>query len=176
MARIRLPFFLIPGDLIVAAPILAIASLPLLKVMAIRAARGGLIPWQMVMNSRIGSFQFVIGREFGISWHGYLGKQNVFFHQTHPDEGYSIEYHPVLIKSIILDFPILDYRPVRIFANKVAASILFQLGFSVDIVTDAEIQKTEGNDDFIADNGGQLKLDPSFIFYLRLGFDGRLYM
>ena len=45
-SRFRAPFWLIPGDLVVAAPILSVTSKKTLMKMAIQAANGGLIPWQ----------------------------------------------------------------------------------------------------------------------------------
>src|SRR4029077_3280535 len=62
-ARFRAPFWLIPGDLVVAAPVLAFTSQKTLMKMAVQAANGGLIPWQAGIATRAGRFQFVFGRE-----------------------------------------------------------------------------------------------------------------
>ena len=61
--RLRIPFWLIPGDLILATPVLAFTNPTALKKMAIRAADGGLIPWQTRLSTRFGAFQFMAGRE-----------------------------------------------------------------------------------------------------------------
>jgi hypothetical protein len=65
--RVRAPFWLIPGDIIVAAPVLALVSRKTLEKMAVQAGNGGLIPWQTGIATRIGRFQFVLGREVGVN-------------------------------------------------------------------------------------------------------------
>src|SRR5262249_62153449 len=57
--RLRLPFWLIPGDLILAAPVLAFTDPKAFARMAITAADGGLIPWQRRIATPIGDVQFV---------------------------------------------------------------------------------------------------------------------
>ena len=75
--RWRVPFCLIPGDLIVATPVLAFTNPRKLKKMAMRSVNGGLIPWQTGIATRIGRFQFMLGREIGLSFYGYASDQNV---------------------------------------------------------------------------------------------------
>jgi hypothetical protein len=38
--------------------------------MAVTAANGGLIPWQLGWATRFGRFQFVLGREVGVAFYG----------------------------------------------------------------------------------------------------------
>ena len=38
--------------------------------MAVTAANGGLIPWQLGRATRFGRFQFVLGREIGATFYG----------------------------------------------------------------------------------------------------------
>ena len=68
--RLRCPFWLIPGDLIVAGPVLVFTSPKTLTKMAVEAANGGLIPYEAGIATQIGRFQFVLGREVGISFYG----------------------------------------------------------------------------------------------------------
>jgi hypothetical protein len=68
-ARFRAPFWLVPGDLILAAPVLAFVSRDTLMKMAVQSASGGLIPWQAGIATRIGRFQFVLGREVALSFY-----------------------------------------------------------------------------------------------------------
>ena len=42
--------------------------------MAVTAANGGLIPWQLGWATRFGRFQFVLGREIGATFYG-LGSE-----------------------------------------------------------------------------------------------------
>ena len=39
--------------------------------MAVTAGNGGLIPWQTGWATRVGRFQFVLGRELGATFYGY---------------------------------------------------------------------------------------------------------
>ncbi len=65
--RVRAPSWLVRGDMVVAAPLLALTSPKRLKTMAVQAANGSLIPWQTGIATPIGRFQFVRGREAGIN-------------------------------------------------------------------------------------------------------------
>ena len=67
--RLRLPFCLIPGDLILASPLL-LFSPNTYKKMGIAAVNGGLIPWQSGIASSIGRFQLILGREVGLTFYG----------------------------------------------------------------------------------------------------------
>jgi hypothetical protein len=81
--RLRAPFWLVPGDLIVATPVLALTAPQKLQKMAVESANGGLIPWQSGRASRIGRFQFVLGREVAVSLYGYLGDQTIHHIHAH---------------------------------------------------------------------------------------------
>jgi hypothetical protein len=122
-ARVRAPFWLIPGDLLVAGPVLAFTSRRSLQKMAVQAANGGLIPWQAGIATRIGRFQFVLGREVGLS----------FYHNS--------SEHPLLIptpsvppvnatlvalNSLQVDFPILEWRLFRTFSLTQSSGLMIQ--------------------------------------------------
>ena len=68
--RLRMPFYLVPGDLLLLAP-LYFFSPDDYTDMAVTASNGGLIPWQNGWATRIGRFQFVLGRELGATFYGY---------------------------------------------------------------------------------------------------------
>ena len=72
-ARFRAPFFLVPGDLILAAPILLLTSPKKFTEMAAVAATGGLIPYERRIHTPVGRFQIVLGREVGATFYGYTG-------------------------------------------------------------------------------------------------------
>jgi len=106
-ARLRLPFWLIPGDLVLAAPVLAFTSKTSLQKMAVQAANGGLIPWQAGIATRIGRFQFVLGREVGVSLYRN-GRGHPILVPTPgvPPANATL----VAVNSIEVEFPILEYR------------------------------------------------------------------
>jgi hypothetical protein len=121
--RGRAPFWLVPGDLVIAAPVLALFSRNTLQTMAVQAANGGLVPWQTGIATRIGRFQFVLGREVGINWYR-LDTNNPMPVQT-PGVA-PLGRTLVAVRSIEADFPFLEYRPFRSFSRKQTSSILIQ--------------------------------------------------
>jgi hypothetical protein len=125
--RLRCPFWLIPGDLIVAAPVLAFTSPQTLGKMAVEAANGGLIPYESGIATPIGRFQFVLGREIGISFYGNYS----FIIPTAgvpPNNATSLA-----LSSIQYEFPIVEYRPFRSFALDQSSSVLIQLYYAIDV-------------------------------------------
>jgi hypothetical protein len=132
--RLRLPFFLIPGDLLVAGPVLAFTSKSALQKMAVTAANGGLIPWQSGLATNIGRFQFVLGREVGVSFYGLGRPKDVFILPTGIGKATLLEY-----RSTKLDFPILEYRPLRTYAQSQSASLMVQLNAGVDMPSRAKV-------------------------------------
>src|SRR5215813_13875 len=158
--RARIPFWLIPGDLLILGPFLVLFDTQTLKHMAIQAGSGGLIPWQRTFNSPIGAFQFIAGREIGVGLYGYLkhGIQNI---------GYDgVALYGYSYRSAVLDFPLVEYRPFRTFATNQALTLALQFGLGVDIP----------NNGHRLDNAAPTPdLGAAFIFYLRVAFDARYY-
>lgn len=119
-ARFRAPFWLVPGDVLVATPLLAWTNPAAMKKMAVRAANGGLIPWQQGIATRIGRFQFVLGREVGLSFYGnhtiaISGMEVAGTNET-----------MVSLRSIQVEFPILEYRLFRTFSQNQSSGLLIQ--------------------------------------------------
>lgn len=138
--RIRLPFWLIPGDLLIAAPILLITSPETLTRMGVEATNGGLFPWQARMFTSFGSFQLILGREIGASFYGYFGRDNRILIPDY-DLG---EVLVVEIHSIQFDFPILEYRPFRSFSYDQTSSLVFKVFAGLDYPTFASVILPEG--------------------------------
>ncbi|MCX2719181.1 hypothetical protein [Lentiprolixibacter aurantiacus] len=127
--RVRMPFWLIPGDLILVAPILSWASPKTLQRMAVTSGNGGLIPWQSGISTPIGRFQFVLGREVGVSFYGVRRIQESI---VIPNSNFS-EFFLVGYRSTKWDFPFLEYQPTRAFSNTQSAMLKFQFSFGVDV-------------------------------------------
>ncbi len=133
--RIRLPFYLLPGDLIFAAPFVYLFSHKSAASMAIAAANGGLIPWQSGIASSIGRFQFILGREVGVSFYGLSATKPAIVIPTSAGKGTTVTY-----KSTQLDFPFLEYLPFnRSFSQEQSSSLLIQFTVGVDIPTSANV-------------------------------------
>jgi hypothetical protein len=127
--RLRLPFYLIPGDLLIAGPILYLISPKLAAGMAVTAGNGGLIPWQSGIATPIGRFQFVLGREIGVSFYGGGTPMQTILIPVSSKSAVVVSY-----KSTELDFPILEYQPFRrSFSQVQSSSFLFQLTAGVNI-------------------------------------------
>jgi hypothetical protein len=134
--RLHLPFFLVPGDLLIASPILLLVSPGTLEKMAMAAANGGLIPWQSGIVTPIGSFQFILGREIGISFFGTDRHRDAFMMPDVNNPG-----NPVLVSltSTQIDFPILEYRFMRTFSSQQSASLVMQFYTGMDIPNDVRV-------------------------------------
>ena len=138
--RLRMPFWLIPGDILLATPFLAFTDPELLKRMAIRAANGGAIAWQRGISTPVGRFQFVVGREATATFYGYVRGEDEFLALT-PDLSH---LYVVGLRSIRLEIPFLEYRPFREFATTQATSLSFQLGFGWDFPTKVTVKAPTG--------------------------------
>lgn len=163
--RGRAPFWLVPGDLIVAAPVLAFTKRQILQKMAVQAANGGLIPWQAVIATRVGRFQFELGREVGISLYGYTSDQTA----TLPTPGVPpIDATQINLKTIRFDFPILEYRPFRTFSQNQSSGLAFQFFTGFDEPISASVVQPAG--------GPKPSLHTLVIGGMRIVFDWRHYV
>ena len=134
--RIRLPFYLLPGDLIFAAPFVYLFSHKSAAAMAIAAGNGGLIPWQTGIATSAGRIQFILGREVGVSFYG-LSKTRPTLVIPDLSTGKSTV---ITYKSTLLDFPVIEYLPFqRSFSQEQSSSLLIQLGIGVDMPYSANV-------------------------------------
>ncbi|WP_224484719.1 hypothetical protein [Robertkochia aurantiaca] len=162
--RMRMPFWLIPGDLILVAPILAWASPQTYQRMAVTAGNGGLIPWQSGISTPIGRFQFVLGREVGVSLYGRgRVRESLIVPVTSFTDPYLLAY-----RSTKWDFPFLEYQPTRIFSNTQSATLKFQFSFGVDVPSKVEVLSPEIAEEVVLEN----------VWYmgLRMVFNWRRYL
>ncbi|RKY90939.1 MAG: hypothetical protein DRQ13_12010 [Ignavibacteriae bacterium] len=158
--RLRMPFWLIPGDMILLAPILALTSSEALASVGVQAVNGGLIPWQAGIATSIGRFQFILGREIGITFYGGGDQKDALLIPGGV---------PTLItfKSTQLDFPILEYRPFRTFSLDQSSSLVIQLNAGVDIPRNETVVLPEG--------ATIPELDNVWYIGMRFAFDWRYY-
>jgi hypothetical protein len=170
--RLRLPFYLIPGDLVILAPLLALASPDAMQKVVATAGNGGLIPWQTGLPTPIGRFQFVLGREMAISIYGSGRRKDIYLATVKDavnEMGGPVEGHYALT-STRFEFPIVEYRPFRTYSTRQTGSLLFQLNAGFDIPGKrTTISVTEGKDYALPDT--------HTIWYagIRLVFDYRYY-
>jgi len=142
-ARIRLPFYIIPADLLLAAPILIFTSPETLTQMAVVAGNGGLIPWQSGIATSFGRFQFVLGREMGVYFFGRTKSRDALFNVSLNEDG--TEQVVILsYRSTQFEFPILEYRPFRTFSTEQSSGLLIQFYGGFDIPDNVEVLTPAG--------------------------------
>ncbi|HWE22342.1 MAG TPA: hypothetical protein VG496_00250, partial [Myxococcales bacterium] len=141
---IRLPFWVVPGDLIVLAPVLALVSPPTLSNVGVAAASGGLIPYERSFRTGAGIFQLVAGREMQATLYGYLGDRNIPLVVVPIDNPGGSQYGVVALKSLALGFPIVEWTPFRTFATQVAFGLQLQLGFGLEVPLSTQLKYPTG--------------------------------
>jgi len=137
--RFRMPYYLIPGDLLLLSP-LYVFDPEQYTQMAITAINGGLLGLQRGYATPVGRFQFVLGRELGVTWYGLLSHDQVFA-PSEPPGGLG---RAVNFKSVYFDLPILEYRPYRAFSANQSSTLLFQLFTGADVPYDASVDRPPG--------------------------------
>ncbi len=159
--RLRMPFWLIPGDLIIAAPLLLISP-DTYANMAVIAGNGGFIPWQSGIATPIGRFQFILGREIGIALYGLGGEHDAMLIPDQTEGTKLVQY-----RSTQFDFPLVEYRPFRTFSLDQSSSLVLQLNFGFDIPHSERAM--------LPKEASLPKLKTIYYFGLRMAFDWRYY-
>jgi hypothetical protein len=134
--RLRMPFWLIPGDMLILGPILYLTNPAKLSKLAIDAGNGGLIPWQAGLPTSFGRFQFMLGREIGV----YFYKSSTILLQGTNGATNLLEY-----KSTQFDFPFLEWRLMRTFSLYQSSSLMCQFNAGFDIPNSASVLIPDGN-------------------------------
>jgi hypothetical protein len=137
--RLRMPFYLVPGDLLFMSPLFFVNPKAYAN-MAVTAGNGGLIPWQSAWATGIGRFQFVLGRELGVTFFGHDGKDQMLV----PGAAAGDPVRVVRFKSTLYDLPILEYRPYRAFSSNQSSSVMFQLFTSADVPRKGSVDSPPG--------------------------------
>jgi hypothetical protein len=160
--RIRVPYYLIPGDLLLLSPMYWWKPQTYTRI-ATTAASGGLLGLQDGYATGLGRFQFVLGRELGVTLFG-LGQVHQAFIPAEQPGGPTrvIEY-----KSVYFDAPIVEYRPFRAYSANQSSSVTVQLFGGADIPYDQEIKAPPG--------AAPADLRTVWMIGLRLVFDWRYY-
>jgi hypothetical protein len=164
-ARLRMPYYIIPGDLLLLAPILYLVSPKTMNRVVATAGNGGLIPWQTGIVTPIGRFQFVLGREVGVYFFGTTKAPDTYFipiiYKDEPDLAV------ISMRTAQLEFPFLEYRPFHNFANNHTASLMLQFFGGFDIPGKATL--------IIPDDIDVPEIRTIPFLGLRLVFDWRYY-
>jgi hypothetical protein len=159
-SRIRVPFWLVPLDLLLAAPFLATMSPESFTRMAAVAGNGGLIPWQAGIATSVGRFQFVLGREIAVAFYGYIKGEDRFLF---PYGGAAEELLALVsLRSVQLEFPVVEYMPFRTFATNQSSSLVLQMFGAVDIPTKTTVVYSPGGGEVATKSVWQIGLRAAF--------------
>jgi len=167
---IRMPFWVLPGDMLVLVPVLALVAPSALSTVGVAAASGGLIPYERTFQTSAGSFQIVLGREVSGTLYGYLGPANLPLYIApigdNPDG--TPQYGVISQRSLALGFPVLEWTPFREFATQLTFAASVQLGFGVEVPLTTDVVYPEGAPDIRPPN--------TWSVFLRGQFDGRYFL
>jgi len=162
----RLPFWVVPGDMVILGPVLFFASPQTLSKVAVEAASGGLIPYERSFVTGAGIFQFIAGREFRVALFGFLSEPPVATvpYATLPDG--TTQYAVVQLREVQLQFPIVEWTPFRTFATQLTFATYVQLGFSVGLLSTNVVYPA----------GASVSSGTPWGIWIRGFFDGRYFM
>jgi hypothetical protein len=163
--RLRAPFWLIPGDIVLAAPVLTLTSPKTLQNMAVRAGNGGLIPWQSGIATRIGRFQFMLGREVSLSFYKPETEHSMLL--SSPGVAPTNEAL-VAVESLQIDLPFLEYRPFRTFSRNQSSNVVLQPYIGFDKPTESTVISPVG--------APKPPLHTIVLTGIRVAFNWRYYM
>jgi len=143
---VRLPFYLVPGDLVVLAPLLLAVSPRALTRVGITAIQGGLVPYERSFRTRAGIFQIVAGREADFTFFGYLTdtlEVRAFeVGRTGVQEG-----GVVATRSMRTRLPLLEWTPLRSFTTNVTFAVPVQIGVGFEVPLSARVVYPDGVED-----------------------------
>jgi len=160
--RLRMPYYLIPGDLLLLSPIYFFDPEKYTQI-AITASSGGLLALQQGVATPIGRFQFVLGRELGVTWYGVKDNDQFLAPGAPPDGTVRV----INFKSTHFDLPILEYRPYRGFSSNQSSSLLFQLFAGADVPHGDSVESPP--------DAPAAELNTVWTVGLRMVFDWRYY-
>lgn len=165
-ARLRLPFYIVPLDLLIAGPFLLLFDSEALTNMGTTAVNGGLIPWQAGIATSFGRFQFILGREMSVYFFGRGEQRDALMTYGTLTSGEQ-NLFVVSYQSTQFEFPILEYRPFRSFSDDQSSSMLVQIYGGVDIPYNITT--------LIPIDGPAISLQNVWFLGARLVFDWRHY-
>jgi hypothetical protein len=166
--RLRLPFYLLPGDLLILGPILFLIDDEALTKVGVTAVNGGLIPWQSGIETSVGRIQFVLGREVAVYFYGRTKERDALFNVSANEQGQE-QLNILSYRSTLFEFPIVEYRPFKTFDVGQRSSMFIQLYGGVDIPSNVEVLSSSG------DAKSTPELKTIWSLGMRLIFDWRHY-
>jgi hypothetical protein len=168
-ARLRLPFYVLPGDLLILGPLLFFIDQEALTSVGVSAVNGGFIPWQAGIETSFGRFQFVLGREVAVYLYGRTKTPDAFVTYSTGENGIE-DLFVISYRSTMVDFPIVEYRPFRSFDSDQRSSLFIQLYGAADFPHNVKVLESA--------SGTTIPPELKTVWHLglRLIFDWRHYL
>ena len=160
-ARVRMPFYVVPFDLLLLSPLYLTAP-DTYKNICVAAGNGGFVPWQAGWATALGRFQIVLGREVGLTFYGLRGSDEFVAPGDTPG---SIRL--VGVRSTAIELPVLEFRPYRQYSANQSSALLLQLFTGVDMPRGGQVVFPAGQPN--------VPLHNVWFVGLRLAFDWRYY-
>jgi hypothetical protein len=168
-SRLRLPFYVLPGDLLILGPLLFFIDQEALVSVGVSAVNGGLIPWQRGIETSFGRFQFVLGREVAVYLYGRTKTPDALVTYSTGENGIE-DLFVISYRSTQLEFPILEYRPFRSFDADQRSSLFIQIYGAADFPHDVKVLES------VTGTTIPPELETVWSLGLRLIFDWRHYL
>ena len=130
-ARLRLPFYALPGDLLILSPLLFFIDQEALTSVGVSAVNGGLVPWQAGIETSFGRFQFILGREVAVYLYGRTKTPDALVTYSTGENGVE-DLFVISYRSTMIEFPIVEYRPFRSFDADQRSSLFIQIYGAAD--------------------------------------------
>jgi hypothetical protein len=91
----------------------------------------------------------------------------LFFGNAGVDANGRTVYNPTHVRSLLFEFPLVQYRPFRAFSGSLGGSVTaqFGVGFETPILVSPRRSDLPAPD-----------IDDTFVMFIRLFFDGRAYL
>ena len=137
-ARLRLPFYALPGDLLILGPLLFFIDQEALTSVGVSAVNGGFIPWQAGIETSFGRFQFVLGREAAVYLYGKTKTPDALVTYSTGENGVE-DLFVISYRSTMVEFPIVEYRPFRSFDADQRSSLFIQLYGAADFPHNVQV-------------------------------------
>lgn len=167
-SRLRLPFYVLPGDLLILGPLLFFVDQEALVSVGVSAVNGGLIPWQRGIETSFGRFQFVLGREIAVYLYGRTKTPDALVTYSTGENGIE-DLFVISYRSTQLEFPIVEYRPFRSFDADQRSSLFIQIYGAADFPHDVKVLES------VTGTTIPPELETVWSLGLRLIFDWRHY-
>lgn len=165
-ARLRMPFYIIPGDLLILGPLLYLTDKTALTKVGVTAVNGGLIPWQAGLETAFGRFQFVLGREVAVYLYGRTKTRDALITYSAGDNA---DVFILSYRTTKLELPVVEYRPFRSFDTDQRSSLFIQLYGAVDFPHHVEVLES------VSGTQAPPELKTIYTLGLRFVFDWRHY-